>query len=622
MPNEEVLGPRKTMFVLVIVVGCFAVLWPKILSPLILGGTREQLKPNAYDREAGCCEMIFDTEVAILEILNEICSSIANTDGKLSPYAAADCRRAVNDTCGVDIAAFLKRTDNVGKTAKVALDTMKASNSSCLKEHFGVPTLSLSIHPAMNSWILKDTLKQERPPIRVGAASHPALRERGRAIPAAGPPPRTPTPLPPHHRVPYQNPLSGYFEIDIKVSPENIVLKKPGLLQLIFKRSSTVPYDSIASDPQFRRRVFRDDSRSTPDRLVVTAISGLVAEVQQQMEATYAQNQQTQDVQDNHARPYTNGTVIHSGPVQIVASEYREPCKEKSLEIQKEMPEPREASPESYPEPKTVEKEISPEKEILKPKEASPEPSPEPETVEKDISPEKQLAPKELTPREEQTTPETDITPDEKEFKPQEITPNTKMTPEKEEDNVDEEIEDNLEEEIEEVEEEENDPTEELIKLTQKVEQKTDTLAKLTGEFLEEEKGKLKILSTPELERKTSDLLEEALIESSPEKESEVVDQDNGSVKVVGMEVTAHSADGGQWPRAAPPPLTPLPPPRPPSVNESTLDDFTTASGFTQPAEKEDDLSEEEEEMEIEEIEEIEEEVEEEEVEEEPEQKK
>lgn len=53
MPNEEVLGPRKTMFVLVIVVGCFAVLWPKILSPLILGGTREQLKPNAFDREAG-----------------------------------------------------------------------------------------------------------------------------------------------------------------------------------------------------------------------------------------------------------------------------------------------------------------------------------------------------------------------------------------------------------------------------------------------------------------------------------------------------------------------------------------------------------------------------------------
>lgn len=53
MANEEVLGPRKTMFVLVIVVGCFAVLWPRILSPLILGAGREQLKPNQFDRDAG-----------------------------------------------------------------------------------------------------------------------------------------------------------------------------------------------------------------------------------------------------------------------------------------------------------------------------------------------------------------------------------------------------------------------------------------------------------------------------------------------------------------------------------------------------------------------------------------
>lgn len=53
MANDEVLGPRKTMFVLVIVVGCFAVLWPRILSPLILGHTADQLKPNKYDREAG-----------------------------------------------------------------------------------------------------------------------------------------------------------------------------------------------------------------------------------------------------------------------------------------------------------------------------------------------------------------------------------------------------------------------------------------------------------------------------------------------------------------------------------------------------------------------------------------
>lgn len=52
MANEEVLGARKTMFVLVIVVGCFALLWPRILAPLMLG-QGQQLKPNQFDRDAG-----------------------------------------------------------------------------------------------------------------------------------------------------------------------------------------------------------------------------------------------------------------------------------------------------------------------------------------------------------------------------------------------------------------------------------------------------------------------------------------------------------------------------------------------------------------------------------------
>ncbi|CAH2089129.1 unnamed protein product [Euphydryas editha] len=145
MANDEVLGPRKTMFVLVIVVGCFAVLWPRILSPLILGHTSEQLKPNQFDRDAGCCEVIFEREVAVLELLNEVCSS-ALGEGNFTLKTAAECRKAVNETCGVDIAAFVKRNENVGKTTKMLMETIKNSNSSCLKQHFGVPIYSLSAH--------------------------------------------------------------------------------------------------------------------------------------------------------------------------------------------------------------------------------------------------------------------------------------------------------------------------------------------------------------------------------------------------------------------------------------------------------------------------------------------
>lgn len=47
------LGPRKSLFVLVIVIGCFAVLWPKVFYPMLVGSAQQHMKPSDIDRTTG-----------------------------------------------------------------------------------------------------------------------------------------------------------------------------------------------------------------------------------------------------------------------------------------------------------------------------------------------------------------------------------------------------------------------------------------------------------------------------------------------------------------------------------------------------------------------------------------
>ncbi|XP_063540678.1 serine/arginine repetitive matrix protein 1 isoform X7 [Cydia strobilella] len=589
MANEEALGPRKTMFVLVIVVGCFAVLWPRILSPLMVG--QGQLKPNQLDRDAGCCEVIFESEMAVLELVNEVCSSAIGKDGLLSAYAAAECRKTVNETCGLDIAAFLKRTDNVGKSTKVLLNTMKESNSSCLKEHFGVPVWSLGAHTALNFWAIQDdNVKQERSPIR-GAGPHPALRERGRAIPpgAPTPPSRGPVPMPPHARV--RSPLSVYFDVDIKPPPipgMRPPLGSPGgpvpapkssmgfvmpiyticiivffvytLSKILFKRTGSIPYEHVAPDPQFRHRVFRDDSRTSPDSKLgpkerdardveLEALRARLEETERAMQRIVGQlAKRDAESQENHTRPYTNGSV-HSSPI-IIASEYVE-SKEKTPEPEKV--EPKEPSPE---------KEASPE---------MPEPSPE----------------KEASPEPARFTLEKEATPD-----PEPKEPTPEPSPEKEPTPSEEPDREESEEESLEKEPERSHLDEDLLKLSEDIKEKKENLAKSTKDFLTEAR---------ENAEKTVELLREALKEDSPveeEEEEEEVDPDKEvSVKTVVSGKMTLSLIQDEPQEQDLPEIDP----------ESTMDDFTTASAMTQPvAEKEGESSGEEieEEIEIEEIEE------------------
>ncbi|KAH9635945.1 hypothetical protein HF086_017436 [Spodoptera exigua] len=63
--------------------------------------------------------------------------------------------------------------------------------------------------------------------------------------------------------------------------------------KILFRRTaSSSPYETLPPDPQFRRRVFRDDSRSTPDKLgdvELEALRARLAETERAMQRIVSQ---------------------------------------------------------------------------------------------------------------------------------------------------------------------------------------------------------------------------------------------------------------------------------------------------------------------------------------------
>lgn len=51
------IGPKKTFFVLMTVVGCIAILWPKVFYPMMMGsGTPKQPALKGHHGTGECCD--------------------------------------------------------------------------------------------------------------------------------------------------------------------------------------------------------------------------------------------------------------------------------------------------------------------------------------------------------------------------------------------------------------------------------------------------------------------------------------------------------------------------------------------------------------------------------------
>ncbi|KAE8745509.1 hypothetical protein FOCC_FOCC007770 [Frankliniella occidentalis] len=280
MPTEITTG--KTVFILAAVVGCFAVLWPRLFHPMLQSAIYEK---GSLDNTAGCCDVISDMDVNAMRILKEMCGRIVTKHDELDPKFLSDfehgkmskdvintCKKEVLSTCGVDITSFLAEQVGLGQTYRQILENIKTFNNSvCLKQHFG---LERSIVGAARYWSHSSpkNLRQERPPHMRPDLVHAALRERGRAIPQSNVVPRIlegrPGPIPgmrppmggAGHVVPAPKATQGALGILMPLYTIGIVMIFVYTMMKLLTRRNTEAesVNNFQSDPNFRHYVFAD----------------------------------------------------------------------------------------------------------------------------------------------------------------------------------------------------------------------------------------------------------------------------------------------------------------------------------------------------------------------------
>ncbi|XP_026813990.1 uncharacterized protein LOC113554373 isoform X2 [Rhopalosiphum maidis] len=174
------ISQSKTICILAVVAGCFAILWPSLFYPMLKGSF-------APPTHTGCCNVLSSTDVNIVKIVTDICARVIETTDKKTKLEK--CRQEIFNTCAINI-TDLTNENKVGKIThnKRLIDEIRSLNGSlCLKYHYGVSLTSLGVtHRLKESDPLMNNIYQERTPVHLRASKasmHPALMEKGRAIP-------------------------------------------------------------------------------------------------------------------------------------------------------------------------------------------------------------------------------------------------------------------------------------------------------------------------------------------------------------------------------------------------------------------------------------------------------
>ncbi|XP_050526033.1 uncharacterized protein LOC126896907 isoform X2 [Daktulosphaira vitifoliae] len=190
------ISQGKTICVLAVVAGCFAVLWPSLFYPMLKGSFGPQ-------HQTGCCDVVSSSDMNLVKIITDICDqSIGKVDKKR--YWEM-CRREIYNTCAINVTDLVSgnQVGVIDSSNKHVVDKIRSLNGSlCLKYHYGVSLTSLGVEHRLKEYNPKiSNIPQERIPVHLKATKgtmHPALLEKGRAIPQPHIGPRHSGPPTPH----------------------------------------------------------------------------------------------------------------------------------------------------------------------------------------------------------------------------------------------------------------------------------------------------------------------------------------------------------------------------------------------------------------------------------------
>ncbi|XP_060515857.1 interaptin isoform X2 [Cylas formicarius] len=335
LSSGDDFSPKKTILVLVVVVGCFAVLWPKLFYPMLVANVNNQIKPGPIDKTTRCCDVIYDTDLNTIRIMSELCKSIINAKAEppTSQAIVRQCRKAVLESCGIDISAVLQEKVGLGHSVKQILEEVRSLNGSlCLKHHFGVSPWRLGVPHRVTLSMGSSSIRQERPQHLRPEMIHPAFRERGRAIPQSeaganwrtNPSPRIvegrPGPIPgmrptiggAGHVVPSKQQNNGVMGLLMPIYTIGfIIFFTYTIMKLVFKKKADAyqeeTYPSCETNEEFRKQVFESAQNYYNQRphtnnskigwkerdAIVNAVSAILEEVDQEIQARKNKSRET-----------------------------------------------------------------------------------------------------------------------------------------------------------------------------------------------------------------------------------------------------------------------------------------------------------------------------------------